>query len=1637
MKQTPTQTSFTRASLTGTAAHNAHWFARLATGAAVLGSTALATENFWNGSIDTDWNKAGNWSLNRVPAQPNGAGGDNFDDAIVNVLNNYPILTVNPSAVPRDIVVGQGTGTGRLDVRAGTATSGGGNWSFVGREGGTGTLNVANTAASGGTLTNFGQGSGSFNSGGRLYIGGNQNGGGGVGTLNVNTTGAVTMGNDFAVGSSGGTGVANIDSGTVTTNGWSFIGKREAQDGGVGTLNLGGGTMTHNGSRCFIGVGNAFGTFNQTGGTYNNPNGGDGFVVVGSNNLGNANTSALNISGGTFNVNRLLTIGGVEAFGGDGNADFVNSGKGNLTVNGASALVNVTGEFWVGQGTGSVGAMTLSAGTVQVNSWVAVGRGGGGGTVNMTGGTFIKNGGGDARYIIGASGPGTFTQSGGLVDVQTNEFWLGENASGTYTLSGTGELRTPGDMCVARNGGGTGVLNLNGGTMVTRRILGQGGNATVNFNGTQIIATSNQAVDFIAGLDTADIQGGGLLINNVTFNVTAPQVFTGSGGVTKTGTGTLTLSGASTNTGANTINGGKLVSNTKVTNSGAYTVANGTTFGVNLVEADEELVIPSATFGTGTAVEINLGQPFGNPSAGEAPLVISGNATLNGNVAVNLVDPFPETGNFPLIEYGTKSGPGNFVLGTLPQGMAATLDTSVPGVVSLNVTSLALPRWNATNSNVWDTNPTQNWIDLVSGLPSNYVNGNPVLFNDDASGAFFSGGTVVLNTTVSPGSTTFNNTNQDYTLSGTGSIGGSGGLTKQGIGALTLSTTNGYTGITRLEGGAVNVATLTNGGVASPLGAASSSPSNLVLAGGTLNYTGPAVTTDRGFSHNSATDTTLSTIATANNLTIAGQVTAPDFGKLVKTGAGTLTFSFPGANVLARGTTNPGTFQVNQGAVVLEGAGTQTNQIFGETWVGSDGTNPATMTLNNTSLTTNGWLVVGRANGTTGLVSDFTANNSTVVTGNLSSVFSNGLLNHLATGNITLNNSSFSTGDVNIGESTGGTSTLTLNGTSTFTAANRVLLGNSAGALGTMIVGGNSVFNRGGGWLSIGQSGTGVMTVKDSGTVNNPVGDFNVSDIGSSNGTLNLQDSGTITAGTTFIGKGATTTGTFNISGGTFTGGALYIGRDTTSTGTINQTGGSITAGANNEIRIGETGVGIWNQSAGTVTISGWCVIGRFNGGDGTLNVSGGTFNQVQGDRTLIVGEDGKGVLNITATGAVNSLGVEVVVSNGANGNGAVNLDGGTLTAKRVTQGAGGVGISAFNFDGGTLKAGAGANADFMAVLDTVTVEDGGAIIHSNGQNIAIASSLLDGGAGGGLTKQGTGTLYLNGTNTYLGLTTVSEGTLGGTGTVTGSISVANGATLAPGVAAGGTLFADENVSFQAGGNFGYAFAANETTLFVDDNLNITNANLVLTGTPTAQAYVLATYGTKTGTQFANHVAVSATLPAGYSIDYNYNSGTAIAIVRPANAFDTWISSFFGAETDPNIVGPNADPDGDGSSNSLEFALGGAPDNGTNGPKVYHFVADSSDGGTANELLMTIAVRNGTPVFAGSPSPTASQDGYTYTVQGSTNLATFTSPVSVVTPVTSGLPAAPAGYTYRTFSLDASQGLSNPNRGFLRVNVTP
>jgi autotransporter-associated beta strand protein len=332
----------------------------------------------------------------------------------------------------------------------------------------------------------------------------------------------------------------------------------------------------------------------------------------------------------------------------------------------------------------------------------------------------------------------------------------------------------------------------------------------------------------------------------------------------------------------------------------------------------------------------------------------------------------------------------------------------------------------------------------------------------------------------------------------------------------------------------------------------------------------------------------------------------------------------------------------------------------------------------------------------------------------------------------------------------------------------------------------------------------------------------------------------------------------------------------------------------------------------------------------------------------------------------------------------------------------------------------------------------------------------------GGIRQNGTGTTTLNGNNTYSGSTSVTAGTLlvNVTQSGTGVVSVSSGATLgasgkmsgavtitgtlAPGISGIGMLETGQvgatprtttingTLQIETDGSAGTPTdvlkSSGALTLGATSTLDFNSI-----GTPlTAPSYVIASYvGTLTGT-----FGSVTDLPLGYEIRYNFNNGvnsTNIALVK--TAFGSWISSFYPGETSAAILSPTADPDGDGESNAMEFALGGTPNSGSSRAKIYPLTVDSDDVGTDKELVITIAVRTGSPAFAGTPSPSATQEGFTTTIQGSLNLNNFTAPVSAVAPITAGLPAAPAGYEYRTFSLSGSSGLSS--QGFMRVQVAP
>ena len=165
------------------------------------------------------------------------------------------------------------------------------------------------------------------------------------------------------------------------------------------------------------------------------------------------------------------------------------------------------------------------------------------------------------------------------------------------------------------------------------------------------------------------------------------------------------------------------------------------------------------------------------------------------------------------------------------------------------------------------------------------------------------GGGIITNTGASATLTVTSSTNT--TFSGVikdGSASNLLSLTKAGAGTLTLSGTNTFTGVTTLTAGTLSVATINAGGVAGNLGQASADAGNLVLNGGTLQYTatGTTASTNRAFTLMPGTMSTIEVTSASSVLTMSG-ASASTTGSLTKSGSGTLMLS--GANSFS-GTTN-------------------------------------------------------------------------------------------------------------------------------------------------------------------------------------------------------------------------------------------------------------------------------------------------------------------------------------------------------------------------------------------------------------------------------------------------------------------------------------------------------------------------------------------------------------------------------------------------------------------------------------------------------------------------------------------------------------------------------------------------------------
>lgn len=442
-------------------------------------------------------------------------------------------------------VVSTGSGTGTLTVNGGLLNQTSGDF-IVANSNGRGTVNLY-----GGVVSN---------SAGKVYVG---YGAGGAGSLTM-TGGVLYCKNNLNVGQlAGASGTLNLSNGTVTA-GALVVGQT-----GTGTVIQTGGALTRvsgndwrlgdtasslgrytlydgvldSGSTGFLVGGSGQGTLFQAGGVFNC----GGWPCVGRYPGG---AGVYTLAGGTFNQTGPL-FGLIV--GEQGTGTFIVTDAGAANISGSFGLV-------IGHSTGT-GTVTLARGGLIGTRLCQKLAGTSRATFNFDGGTLLArtNGATIANYLQGLTE--TYVKAGGaFIDTSNNTVTVAQNLQSGASPDG-GLTKLGRGLLIL-----SGTNSYNGTTTVSNGILLLGvANAITNTGAIRVaggildlggFAVTNGAVT----LDTGAIVNGLLSVSSFT-GTDAGNVairLSGTGGLTKSGDGTLTLLVAQAYTGPTLVSGGLL-----------------------------------------------------------------------------------------------------------------------------------------------------------------------------------------------------------------------------------------------------------------------------------------------------------------------------------------------------------------------------------------------------------------------------------------------------------------------------------------------------------------------------------------------------------------------------------------------------------------------------------------------------------------------------------------------------------------------------------------------------------------------------------------------------------------------------------------------------------------------------------------------------------------------------------------------------------------------------------------------------------------------------------------------------------------------------------------------------------------------
>ncbi|GAA5628163.1 hypothetical protein Brsp05_03459 [Brucella sp. NBRC 12953] len=473
-------------------------------------------------------------------------------------------------------------------------------------------------------------------------------------------------------------------------------------------------------------------------------------------------------------------------------------------------------------------------------------------STNLAGGDWIKTGTGNIRFLSANTYTGTTYINQGAIAI-SNANALGSAANGTIVASGAA-LIFNGSFTVANEaltlsgtGMGSGALTNN----VSKSVWG--GSVTLAADTLISASGADQSLSLTGAVDS----GGHTLTFNIGSNANGmiSGIMSGSGALSKAGTGTLTLSGANSFTGATTILGGTL-----------------------LLGAQDVLAQSSTVQFLNGALDFNgFNQTIkGLSSSTSAASVSLGAAALTVNNAGN----FSYYGSISGTGSLTKSGAGILTLGGVTNYTGST--TIDGGLLRMGVANaIAQSAGVALNSGTFDLAGYNQTVGTLSG----------------STGTSVTLGTATL--------TVDNSTNSSFW----GGISGSGGLTKTGSGLLDLRATNSYSGTTAVTGGTLRVGpgasianssaiSISNGGQLN-LSATNALSSNAAVSlngtgsqiglaadqqiGSLAGTAGTSIYVDQGVTLTTGTSNTSSVFS--GNFGSNGQ------GNLVKIGSGGLTLS--------------------------------------------------------------------------------------------------------------------------------------------------------------------------------------------------------------------------------------------------------------------------------------------------------------------------------------------------------------------------------------------------------------------------------------------------------------------------------------------------------------------------------------------------------------------------------------------------------------------------------------------------------------------------------------------------------------------------------------------------------------------------